>query len=95
VAPALFALANNTAAALHTNYQVVSSSNRSYPGETISLYATALGTYTQHGDLQVLDNTPQVMIDGIQATVSFAGRAPGYQGLDQINVQVPADAHRG
>jgi uncharacterized protein (TIGR03437 family) len=111
VAPALFSLANNTAAALHAyNPQVpwanpaqVSSSNPAHPGETISLYATGLGpSVPKCGNLmdpgcsvEQLANTPQVMIDGIQATVSFAGRAPGYQGLDQINVQVPAGAQSG
>jgi len=31
-------------------------------------------------------------IGGIKATVSFSGLAPGYAGLYQLNIQVPASA---
>jgi uncharacterized protein (TIGR03437 family) len=44
VAPALFALAGNSAAALHSNYQVVSTSNPAAPQETLSLYGTGAGS---------------------------------------------------
>jgi uncharacterized protein (TIGR03437 family) len=93
--PAMFALAGNTAAALHGNYQTVSASYPAAAGETIALYATGLGAVTSRSGLQVANATPQVWIDGIQATVAFAGRAPGYQGLDQINVQIPTGVHHG
>jgi uncharacterized protein (TIGR03437 family) len=95
VAPALFALARNSAAALHDNYQVVSTSYPAAAGETIALYATGLGAVTSSNGLQVANATPQVYIDRLPAKVTFAGRAPGFQGLDQINVQVPAGVHRG
>jgi uncharacterized protein (TIGR03437 family) len=36
---------------------------------------------------------PSVTIDGIPATVQFSGIAPGFVGLDQVNVQVPAGVH--
>jgi uncharacterized protein (TIGR03437 family) len=93
--PALFALAGNNAAALHANYQVISTSNPVAIGETISLYATGLGATTAANSLQVANITPEVSIDGQSAPVAFAGRAPGFQGLDQINVQVPAGVRRG
>jgi uncharacterized protein (TIGR03437 family) len=35
------------------------------------------------------------VVDGITANVSFAGAAPGYPGLYQINVQIPAGAGSG
>jgi uncharacterized protein (TIGR03437 family) len=34
-------------------------------------------------------------MDGQAAKVAFAGRAPGYEGLDQINVQIPAGVRHG
>jgi uncharacterized protein (TIGR03437 family) len=96
IAPALFTHNGNIAAALHgTTYQAVSTSSPAIPGETISLYGTGLGTVTLKNGLAVADNTPQVSIDGLPATVTWAGRAPGYQGLDQINVQIPAGVHHG
>ena len=49
-------------------------------GSVISLYLTGLG----------LSATPTVKIAGITATLNYAGPAPGYPGLDQINVVIPA-----
>jgi uncharacterized protein (TIGR03437 family) len=36
-----------------------------------------------------LSSTPTVTIGGVPVTVQFAGNAPGYPGLEQINVQLP------
>ena len=38
---------------------------------------------------------PTVTIDGVAATVNFAGLTPGGIGLYQINCQVPAGARTG
>jgi uncharacterized protein (TIGR03437 family) len=95
IVPFLFTGSGFVVAALHSNYQIVTPSNPAAAGETISLYGTGFGAYTQRGNLQVLNTTPQVLIDNLPATVTFAGRAPGYSGLDQINVQVPLGVHQG
>ena len=39
--------------------------------------------------------TPVVTIGGVQTAVQFSGLAPGYPGLYQINVTIPADASPG
>lgn len=49
-------------------------------GNFISLYLTGLGTN---------GNMPSVLINGIAATVTYAGPAPGFPGLDQINIAIP------
>jgi uncharacterized protein (TIGR03437 family) len=90
VVPTLFhSTGNMNAAALHANYQPISDSNPATIGETITLFATGLGPVTSRNGLLVANTTPTVLINGISGVVSFAGRAPGYQGLDQINVQIP------
>jgi uncharacterized protein (TIGR03437 family) len=94
VAPAIFAHTGNIAAALHANSQAISESSPAAPGDIISIYATGLGAVTLKNGLEVASATTQVYIDGIAARVTFAGRAPGFQGLDQINVQIPAGVHR-
>jgi len=38
---------------------------------------------------------PTVLIGGISAQVGFAGQAPGYPGVNQINITVPNNAPTG
>jgi uncharacterized protein (TIGR03437 family) len=39
---------------------------------------------------------PQVFVGGVAATqVTFAGQAPGYPGVEQINFSIPTDAPTG
>ena len=73
-------------------------------GEYISIYCTGLGDVTTRpplGSATPADPlastlvTPVVTIGGAPATVSFSGLAPGFVGLYQVNVQVPATAPPG
>ena len=55
-------------------------------GQPIELYATGLG---------VSIGAVEVMIGGRPATVQFAGLAPGFVGLNQINAVVPGETPAG
>jgi uncharacterized protein (TIGR03437 family) len=85
------------------DYQVVSQNAPTQAGAYISIYCTGLGTMTT----AIIEGTPapnppltttvvpQVTIGGVPAQVSFSGLAPGYAGLYQVNVQVPAGVTTG
>ncbi len=77
-------------------------------GETVEIFATGLGMVdaVQNGNLSdgepapshpVANTTtaPTVSIGGVSATVSFSGLAPGFVGLNQVNVVVPVNAPTG
>jgi len=73
-------------------------------GEYIEIYATGLGDVSNRPGLAVASPSnplattiasPTVTVGGVPATVTFSGLAPGYTGLYQINVQVPAGAPTG
>ncbi|MFN0106421.1 MAG: PQQ-dependent sugar dehydrogenase [Bryobacteraceae bacterium] len=55
-------------------------------GDAIEIYATGLGARV---------DSVEVSIGGRAATVLFAGSAPGFTGLNQINAVVPADITAG
>jgi uncharacterized protein (TIGR03437 family) len=74
------------------------------PGEYISIYCTGLGdvsfrpglgSVSLASPLSITLITPTVTIGGVPATVPFSGLAPGFVGLYQVNVQVPAAAPSG
>jgi uncharacterized protein (TIGR03437 family) len=71
-------------------------------GEFITIFCTGLGSVTNTpatnapatGDSTTIA-TPDVMIGGVSATVSFSGLAPTFVGLYQVNVQIPSGATGG
>jgi len=92
--PAIFTLdgsGSGPAAAINaSNNGVVSSSNPLHAGNYVELYATGLGATTTQNGLDYANLQPTVTIGGQDCPVTYAGRAPGYAGLDQINCIVRA-----
>ncbi len=83
VRPAIFAPALNAIAGT-----VVTSQSPLRPGDYVSLFLTGLGSTTERNGLQWANIQPEVTLGGQTCAVTFAGRAPGYPGLDQINCQI-------
>jgi uncharacterized protein (TIGR03437 family) len=69
------------------DYSMVTPSNPARTGETILVYLTGLGSLTTTGNST---STFNAYIDGIQATVSFAGSQSTVGGGYQMNVVVPS-----
>jgi uncharacterized protein (TIGR03437 family) len=90
--PSIFTLGGETAAALHAITGVVVSDSAPLHAGTdiVSLYLTGLGATTSTNGLDYARIQPTVTIGGQPCNVSYAGRTPGYPGLDQINCSVPA-----
>jgi uncharacterized protein (TIGR03437 family) len=99
-------LSNGTgdAAMLHADYSLVNASNPAVPGETVLIYLTGLGLVTPavpDGDaasgspLSKTNSPVYVTIDNQWATVSFAGLAPSFAGLYQVNAVVPQTPDSG
>jgi uncharacterized protein (TIGR03437 family) len=108
--PGIFPQAAGRGAVTHVDGSLVSQSAPAARNETIIVYVTGLGSVSnapaagEAASLTTLSPTdfkPQVIIGGVggtvgtNASVSFAGLAPGYIGLYQINVAVPAASPSG
>jgi uncharacterized protein (TIGR03437 family) len=93
-APAIFTqdqTGTGPAAALNAmTYALVTPSAPLHAGDYVSLFVTGLGTVHLVNGLQVADQQPTVMIAGGSCPVTYAGRAPGFDGVDQINCQIPS-----
>jgi uncharacterized protein (TIGR03437 family) len=100
-APAFFLLDAQTVVATHVDGSVVTASKPAHPGEIVILYATGLGPTTppvQPGQIPttaaplVNGSDFQVLLDGQAAPaedVQYAGVAPSFAGLYQINLLLP------
>jgi uncharacterized protein (TIGR03437 family) len=99
-APAFYVGGGTIAAEDAVTGVAILASNPAHPGEILSLYANGLGPVTNQpasgapapgGPNLASTTTPLVVtIGGQQVTPSFSGLAPGYPGLYQLNVTVPA-----
>ena len=87
------------AIAVHAaDYSLVTASKPLRRGEDAFVYASGLGPVTNQpktGDggpispVAAVTNTPTVTLGGAQATNVFAGLAPGFTGVYQVNFRVP------
>ncbi|HEU0120690.1 MAG TPA: hypothetical protein VFQ91_09210 [Bryobacteraceae bacterium] len=91
--PAIFTqtgTGSGTASALNAiTGVVVTTQAKVRAGDVVSLFLTGLGATETKDGLQWAKLTPKVFAGGLEAKVTYAGRAPGYAGLDQINFVVP------
>jgi uncharacterized protein (TIGR03437 family) len=106
-APAVFSLDGSGAgpgAIQHAaTYQVVTGANPASAREIISIYCTGLGAVNPPAQTGAAPPVPapqtiafvQVSVGGVAAQVLFAGAAPGFAGLYQVNVQVPEGTPSG
>ena len=60
------------------------------PNDYMELFLTGLGGTTHQQGLDIANQVPAVTIGGADCPVTYAGRAPGFVGLDQINCKLPA-----
>jgi uncharacterized protein (TIGR03437 family) len=102
-APAMFQLDGVTVLATHADYSLVTAAAPAQPGEEIVLYATGLGTTIPPAEYNQLPETAaplaagvnfQVLLNGSPVDprdILYAGAAPGYAGLYQINVILPTN----
>jgi uncharacterized protein (TIGR03437 family) len=100
--PGIFIIDQNTSAgaAIHRTTGVVTATNPARVGELIAIYVTGLGPLKipvttgapAPSTLPLAETiaTPVVRIGDLTAAVSYSGLAPGFVGLYQVNVVVPA-----
>jgi uncharacterized protein (TIGR03437 family) len=103
--PGVFMVSPTLGAITHADGSLVSDTSPAAANETVVVYATGLGPVSgamvtgnpaSTTSLQPTSpNQATANIGGINAPVSFSGLTPGFVGLCQINVQVPANAASG
>jgi len=102
-APGLYSIngqGSGQGAILDANYRLVDSTNPAAAGSTVvQIFCTGLGPVTNQpatgapapsSPLAQTTTLPVVTIGDVPATVQFSGLTPGFAGLYQVNVLVPA-----
>lgn len=88
----------------HPDGALITAQNPAKPGDILILYVTGIGGLDNppttgapavDSPLSSATGTPTVTIGGVEAAVSFAGLAPGFVGLGQINIELPAGLPQG
>lgn len=104
VRPGIFTTDGKQGAVLDTQGRLVDGAAPATPGDIVVVYATGLGAVDRAvatgqaapADPPAKSTTPvTATIGGQTATVHFAGLTPGFVGLYQVNVQIPAGVTPG
>jgi uncharacterized protein (TIGR03437 family) len=77
-------------AVLHAGTAVSAVTTPVKAGDFVEIYCTGLGKTSGGDGPQAAELTPTVFFGATPLRVAFAGLAPGYIGLYQVNAQVPA-----
>jgi uncharacterized protein (TIGR03437 family) len=103
-APAIFQSDARTVIATHANGALVTATAPARPGEVVVLYASGLGATSPAAIANKITQTAaqvanldafRVWLNGQEVDskrVAYAGLTPGFAGLYQVNLQLPADA---
>jgi uncharacterized protein (TIGR03437 family) len=74
---------------------LITPANPAKAGDVAVMYCNGLGAVVADGPLFKTANRLTVTIGGVEATVQFAGLAPGYPDLYQVNAVVPPGVQAG
>lgn len=89
---------------VHTDNTLVTPEKPAAPGEILTIYATGAGSLNNAPPsgaaapttpLATTRDLPTVTVGGASAIVQFSGLTPGFVGLLQINIQLPATLPAG
>lgn len=94
-APAIFQLAGGWGAILNQDGTLNGPANPARRGQVIVIYCTGLGEVTRSGSLFTTVSPVSALLEGAELPVAFAGLAPGFRGLYQVNLPVPASTPPG
>ena len=96
VAPAIFLVGTPPVGAVeNADGSLNGLSNPAGRGQELVVFATGLGATNKKGSLSVTITTVTVLVNGIESAVDFAGLAPGFVGLYQVNVPIPPNSVPG
>jgi uncharacterized protein (TIGR03437 family) len=96
VAPGIFLIGNPPLGAItNSNFSLVLPTSPLPRGQAMVIFATGLGAVTQSGRFSQTNAPVTVLLDGTELPTFFAGLTPGYFGLYQVNVSIPADTPPG
>jgi uncharacterized protein (TIGR03437 family) len=95
LAPALFKLDAQRGAIVNQNGVINSPTTPAPRGQVVLVFGTGFGEVVRQGNLSVTAKAVIAKINGVDVPVAFAGLAPGFIGLYQLNLQIPANMPPG
>ncbi len=100
LAPGIFILGTNPdgssqGAVVNQNGIVNRQTAAAKRGETVVIYGTGLGAVVPKGALSLVAAQVTAVLGGAELPVAFAGLAPGFVGLYQVNVTIPTNTPPG